>query len=101
MRRRGVVVADDAVVDLEQARAFYECQEQGLGDYFTTCLLSDLEALAFFGGVHVLCFGFYRALAKRFPFAIYYDLTAELVVVVAVLDMRREPSAIRRRLQVR
>jgi len=77
MKRRRVVAADDAVVDLEQARAFYECQEQGLGDYFTTCLLSDLESLAFFGGVHALCLGFHRALARRFPFAIYDDLTAE------------------------
>lgn len=96
MMRRSVVVSDDAVVDIDEARAFYENQERGLGDYFTSCIMSDLEALTFFGGIHSVWFGYHRALAKRFPFAIYYEVRDELVVVVAVLDMRRDPSAIKK-----
>ena len=42
--------------------------------------------------------GFIRMLAKRFPYAIYYDITDELIVVIAALDLRRNPVRIRRRL---
>ncbi len=39
MKRRNVVVSDDAVIDIEDARAFYERQENGLGEYFISCLV--------------------------------------------------------------
>jgi len=98
MKRRNVVVFEGAVVDIEEARAFYDRQEGGLGDYFVSCLVSDLESLAFFAGIHSVWLGYHRMLSKRFPFAIYYDLVEDLAVVVAVLDMRRNPSTIAKRL---
>ncbi|MDD5306772.1 MAG: type II toxin-antitoxin system RelE/ParE family toxin [Deltaproteobacteria bacterium] len=98
MKKRDVVVSEDAIVDIEEAPAFYDRQERGLGDYFISCLMSDLESLGFFAGIHSVWFGYHRMLAKRFPFAIYYDLVEELVVIMAVLDMRRNPSTIRKRL---
>jgi hypothetical protein len=42
--------------------------------------------------------GFHRALAKRFPFAIYYALSDESVTVVAILDCRQNPASIKARL---
>lgn len=98
MIRRTVVVSEESVSDIEEARAFYDRQERGLGGYFVSCLMSDLESLVFFGGIHTVCFGYHRMLSKRFPFAIYDSLDDELVAVIAVLDMRRNPSAIKKRL---
>jgi plasmid stabilization system protein ParE len=98
MKRRQVVLSEDAFTDVEEARTFYERQEAGLGDYFLSCLIADLESLSFFAGIHSRLFGYYRMLAKRFPFAIYYDVAGELAVVAAVFDMRRDPSAIRSKL---
>ncbi len=40
----------------------------------------------------------HRAMAKRFPFSIYYDLKDDLVTVVAVLDCRQNPDSIVERL---
>jgi hypothetical protein len=37
-------------------------------------------------------FGFHRALAKRFPFGIYYRVEGAIVRVYAVLDLRRDPG---------
>lgn len=37
--------------------------------------------------------------AKRFPFAIYYAVSNDTVYVVAILDERRDPEWIRRRLE--
>jgi len=98
MKRRAVVVSDDAINDIEEARAFYEGVEGGLGEYFASSLMADLESLSFFAGIHSVWFGYHRMLCKRFPFAVYYEVVDELAMVVAVLDMRRDPSAIKGRL---
>ena len=36
--------------------------------------------------------------AKRFPYAVYYYLASDEVLVVAILDERRDPDWIKRRL---
>ena len=41
----------------------------------------------------------HRSLSKRFPFAIYYHVEADVVRVRAILDCRRNPSWIRRRVR--
>jgi len=45
--------------------------------------------------------GLYRMLAKRFPYAIYYEIADEIAYVVAVLPMRRHPAWIKRHLEDR
>ncbi len=40
-------------------------------------------------------------LAKRFPYAIYYEVVDEIAYVVAVLPMRRNPAWIKGRLEGR
>jgi hypothetical protein len=37
-------------------------------------------------------------LAKRFPFAIYYDVSETAIIVIAVLDLRRNPTWLRKQL---
>jgi hypothetical protein len=60
--------------------------------------MSDIEALTYFGGIHQIENGYHRALSKRFPFCIYYDIKGVTLTVVAVLDARRDPIWIRQRL---
>ena len=93
-----IEISSDALLDLEEGFAFYQRQSEGLGTYFISCLTSDIEALAYFGGIHEVVSGHYRALSKRFPFCIYYDIKGETLIVVAVLDARRNPLWIRQRL---
>ena len=84
--------------DLEEGYRFYELQCPGLGSYFLDSLYSDIDSLAYFGGVHQVVFGYHRQLSKRFPFAVYYRIIENAVVVFAVLDCRRNPSWTRERL---
>ncbi len=70
-----VVVPSDAAEDLELGRGFYDSQELGIGDCFVDSLLSDIESLRLFHGIHKMDFGFYRMLSSRFPFGIYYCAT--------------------------
>ena len=92
---RTVVVLAEAAEDIEQARDFYDALEPGVGDYCTDSLLSDIESLALYHGIHGRQFGCYRMLAHRFPFGIYYRETATRTEVLAVLDLRRDPNWLR------
>ena len=85
--------------DLLKGHEFYERQQQGIGGYFLDSLYADIDALLLYGGMHPKPIGrLHRAMAKRFPFAIYYDLKDDLVTVVAVLDCRQNPESIVERL---
>ncbi len=94
-----IQVTEEAEFDLVDGFWFYERQAPGLGDYFRSSLIADIDSLAFHAGIHEQIFGYHRSLSKRFPFAIYYQASSETVTVVAVLDCRHLPSWIRRRLQ--
>ena len=66
-----------------------------MGDYCVSSLVADIESLALFHGIHRQQHGCFRMLASRFPFGIYYLETQHETRVVAVLDLRRNPSWIR------
>lgn len=93
-----VVILRSAIRDWESGSFFYEAQQPGLGRYFMDSLLAEIDTLSITGGVHRSVFGAHRSLAKIFPFAIYYSMTDDTVRVKAVLDCRRDPEWIKRRL---
>jgi len=93
-----VRILDPAEKDLENGYRFYEKQSPGLGSYFLDSLYSDIDSLAYFGGIHSVVFTFHRLLSKRFPFGVYYEIVEDMVLVTAVLDCRRNPNWIRERL---
>ena len=69
-----------------------EAADPGVGDYFRDSIIADLRRLEHYFGQHAVHFGFHRALSDRFPHAIYYRDDETTRTVVAVLDMRRDPS---------
>ena len=88
-----IEISSDALLDLEEGFAFCQRQSEGLGAYFISCLTSDIEALNYFGGIHEVVNGHHRALSKRFPFCIYYDIKDDTLVVGAPLQARQpDPS---------
>ena len=72
-----------------------------LGDYFWDSLLADIASLVIYAGIHNRESGYYRMLAKRFPYAIYYEIKQDIAYVVAVLPMRRDPVWIKSNLKER
>ena len=94
-----ICILDDAKDDLIGGYHFYEEQSPGVGSYFLDSLFSDIDSLLLYAGIHPVVHGSHRCLASRFPFAIYYRIEPDVVRVRAVLDCRRNPTWIRRRLQ--
>jgi len=95
-----IKILESAKDDLKEGFTFYELQERGVGSYFLESVFSDIESLKLFAGIHSIHFGkYHRLLSKRFPFAIYYRIEENEVRVYAVLDCRRDPAWIRKRLK--
>jgi len=86
--------------DLRDGFRFYEEKERGLGSYFLESLYADIDSLRLFAGIHEVYFEkYHRALSKRFPYAIYYTLSDNVVYIHAVINCRRNPKWIKNKLK--
>jgi hypothetical protein len=98
---RDVVILKEVAGDLNDGKAFYDEREPGVGDYYWDSLLADIESLVVYAGIHCRVHGLYRMLARRFPYAIYYEIADDVAYVVALLPMRRSPEWVEKRLKDR
>ena len=90
-----IFLTRSAEQDLMDGFSFYERQAAGVGTYFLDSLFADIDSLVLYAGIHPKPDGrFHRTLAKRFPYAVYYEMDGESVTVVAILDCRRNPVLI-------
>lgn len=94
-----IVILNTAEDDLREGHQFYESQAVGLGAYFLDTLYADIDTLGYLAGLHRVVLGYHRLLSKRFPFAVYYRVQDNIVTVFAILDCRRSPNWIRKKLR--
>jgi hypothetical protein len=92
MKVKDVRVLEEAHQDLDAGYQFYEQRERGVGAYFVASLIADIRSLRSYAGIHSIYLGYYKMLATKFPFAIYYEFGDDVARVVAVLDMRKNPA---------
>jgi hypothetical protein len=79
---------------------FYEDQQLGLGAYFLESLYADISSLQLYAGIHRKAYGnHHRMLSKRFPYAVFYTFSGNTVYIRAVVDCRRNPAWIRKKLR--
>lgn len=91
-------ILSSAYNDLKRGRMFYEKQAENLGEYFFDSLFSDIDSLILYAGIHFKHFGYFRMLSKRFPYAIYYKIEEDEIVVWRVLDCRQDPKKTKKQL---
>ena len=93
-----IKILEEAERDIAIGISFYESQKYGLGKYFLDSIISDIESLHIYAGIHIIVAGYYRLLSKRFPFSIYYKIKENIIYVYAVLDCRQNPNSIAKRI---
>jgi toxin ParE1/3/4 len=87
-----------ASADVAEAFSWYERQRPGLGDEFETDLGHAVDILRQMAGAGPLVYrDLRRVLLGRFPFAVYYHLQGQTVIVRAVIHTKRHPRLWRRR----
>lgn len=91
-------ILESAKRDLINGFSFYEQQAPALGDYFLDSIFSDVDSLVIYSGIHPLFFERYHCMfSKRFPFAIYYRIENDTILIQAILDCRQNPDTIEKR----
>jgi len=88
-----------ADLDIEAAFDWYEVEEPGLGSEFLGELRVTYQRIL----DHPLSYqelrsGIRRALTRRFPYAIFFSIEPETIVIVAVLSTARDPAEWQRRI---
>jgi toxin ParE1/3/4 len=86
--------------DVEAAFEWYEGEEPGLGYKFLDELRDTYYRIQD-GPLKYqhLRSGVRRALTRRFPYAVFFSIEGELIVVLAVLHAAREPAVWQRRIE--
>jgi plasmid stabilization system protein ParE len=82
-----------ARAELDDAFAWYEQQAVGLGYDFLDELDKTLRLITSFPHLHPLINNqVRRCLLNRFPYAIYYGLAENRIIVIAVAHLKRQPD---------
>jgi plasmid stabilization system protein ParE len=93
-----VAFRPEAAADVRAAFAWYERQRPGLGTEFEAALEADLALLREVPTAFPIVLRQLRKLLlRRFPYAIYYAIEADVVRVRGVLHVRQHPRRWRRR----
>jgi len=92
------IVRPAAAADVEAAYRWYERQRSGLGDEFLAMVRSTLRSIEANPEAYpVVHRSTRRGLVRRFPYAIFYRLVDDRVLVIACMHARRNPRKWRRR----
>ena len=79
--------------DLSSAYGWYEAQRAGLGEAFLAAVNASLDAIAQFPEMFAATHGdVRRAIVARFPYAVFYRVEPQQIVVLAVLHTARDPG---------
>lgn len=93
-----IQILPPARYDLIDEYWFYEERETGLGDYFITSILADIDSLVILAGIHAMFLGKHRMIASKFPCSIFYLVVSGEIQIHAIMDNRRNPEWISARL---
>jgi len=93
-----IVVRRLAEGDLEEAEDWYNEQQPGLGSEFRGAISDLFGRLTDNPRIYPRVHGdVHRAVLRRFPYLVYFLIEGSHVVVLAVLDSRRDPRVHRER----
>jgi plasmid stabilization system protein ParE len=95
---RQIVFRRAAQAEFEDAAAWYDKARSGLGDEFIFEIEQSLIRAAASPERYAITFGdVRRAVTRRFPYAIYFRVRANRLIVIAVFHGRRDPAVWQRR----
>lgn len=94
-----LIVAPEALQDVDEAYSWYENRRIGLGEEFLSCVDACIQIICRTPELYMKVHENYRrALVRRFPYAIFYEYTSEKVFVYSVFHTSLNPEKWRNRL---
>jgi plasmid stabilization system protein ParE len=88
----------EADAELAEARQWYARQREDLDIEFMERIDDALSRIARNPNLYPIVYGtLRRAVVRRFPFAVFYEVTADEIQVIAVFHSRRDPERLKLR----
>jgi plasmid stabilization system protein ParE len=89
----------EAEADSDNGYFWYESKRIGLGREFLTAVDASIQAIARNPESYQILYKTYRrAVVRRFPYAVLYEVTATEIIIYAVFDCRQSPEKWQERL---
>ena len=80
--------------ELNEAYTWYESQQSELGDEFLDCIDERLNQICLMPESYPVVYrDVWRAVVRRFPYAVYYRIVSSRVIVTAIFHGHRDPKA--------
>jgi len=94
-----VIFTPEADDDVTGSYDWYESQEPGLGEDFLRCIEACVSGIQRHPEMYPTSIDeFRRAPIRRFPFEIFYELTADSITIYSVFHCSQDPQKWRKRL---
>lgn len=88
-----LIIRSVAEKDIADIVTWYEKQFQGLGNRFIISLDATLQSIQRNPKIYPQIYKeFRRALLPRFPYAIFYIIDKDIIIIFAVMHGKREPN---------
>ena len=88
-----VLLRPQAESDLTVAFRWYEERNPGLGFEFRQAVEDSIRTIRLYPHSHRVVYNnVRRALVHRFPYAVFYTVSEQAIVVLACLHVRRDPA---------
>lgn len=94
-----VIYTGEAADDVAGSYDWYESREPGLGEDFLRCVEACVLTIQRHPHLYPVAVDeFRRAVVRRFPYEIFYESTADAIIVYSVFHCSQDPQKWRTRL---
>ena len=88
-----MVILAPARTELEEAIAWYDAEQDGLGRRFQEAIYAALQRIQQHPGLAGrMGPGIHRALVKGFPYGVVHEISPDAIVVLAIMHLHRRPE---------
>ena len=78
--------------ELEDARAYYNLQQEALGEQFKEHIKESVDSIAQFPTLYPkVTEELHRVVVYKFPYSIFYVLLDEKIIIVSIAHQHRKP----------
>ena len=93
-----LIILREAEQDAQEAYAWYEQQECGLGEEFLRCVDACIQSIRRNPSMYIAHDNYRRAVLRRFPYLVFYELVDNTIIVYSVFHCSQDPKKWRNRL---
>lgn len=86
-------IAEQAYFEIEDAKEYYNLQQEGLGDTFKGDLKESIQSIQNFPNLYPnITNKIKRSVLHRFPYSVFYTVKEDFILILAVVHQHRKPD---------